>query len=190
MSATLAESIQAPRSATPTQADNAKTDTAKTNTVLDDLVDAVQTYPHTYLTVEIFGVGTVGGGDQINEGDEVAFHVRVHNSGPLDVLDLVLTIEAQAGATGVKPHDGKTFSTDPIDTDPIDKVPAHQADGDWTELSTDYHFLAGPASKGAVVDLVKVSVGTWDASDTHIFVSHSRPDDQANDMYSHKVLGQ
>jgi hypothetical protein len=183
MSTTLTESVLS--AATP--AVPAPSVTA-TNTVLDDLVDAVQNYPHTNLTIDIFSIGTVNGGDQINEGDEVAFHVRVNNSGPLDVLDLVLTIEAGPGATGVKVHDGKSFSTDPINTDPITKVPGHQAAGDWTELSTDYHFLAGPATKSAV-ELVTVSVGTWDAGTDHIFVGHSRADSQAKDSYSHKVLG-
>src|SRR6478735_2662363 len=163
MSTTLTESGQTSAPATAIA-----TPTAPTNTVLDDLVDAVQNYPHTHLTVDIFSIGTVNGGDQINEGDEVAFHVRVNNSGPLDVLDLVLTIEAGPGATGLKAHGGTSFGTDPIDTDPIAKVPAHQAVGDWTELTTDYHFLAGAASKGAV-ELVTVSVGTWDAGTDHIF---------------------
>ncbi len=184
MSTTLTESVQAP-AAVPSVA----TPSAVTNTVLDDLVSAVENYPHTHLTVEIFSVGTVGGGDLINDGDEVAFHVRVNNSGPLDVLDLVLTIEPGVGATGVKVHGGSSFGTDPIDTDPIDKIPAHQAEGDWIELSTDYHFLAGPASQGVAVKLVKVSVGTWNAGTDHIFAGHSRADASAHAVYSHKVLG-
>lgn len=156
------------------------------NTVLADLLVAIETYPQTYLTVEIFEV-KVDDGSAINEGDEVTFKVHVHNSGPLNVKDLTLLIEAQSGATGVKLHGGTAFNPS-LTSAVFAQVPAHQRDSEFVDTPDDhYHLKAGPASNGPV-DLVKVSIKDWDTDLDHILIAHSDPVPAANDVYTHKIL--
>lgn len=164
------------------------------NTVLDDIHAAVAAYPHTYLTVEIHDVvdvtdgGSVdSGAAAINEGNEIAFKVRVHNSGPLDVLDLTLTIEAEGGATGVKKH-SDTALTSSLTSSVFPTIPGHQDDGEFVDAPEDYHFKAGAASGGKVVDLVNVWVKAWNGGFDHEMLGPSGEDTAANAPYSHKVL--
>src|SRR3954464_14805519 len=98
-----------------------------TNTVLADLQNAIETYPQTYLTVEIYDVDPPGSGTAINEDEDVTFRVRVNNSGPVDVTALTLLVEAEAGADGVKFHGDTVFSPSLVSA-VFDKVPAHQKD--------------------------------------------------------------
>lgn len=161
--------------------------TPTNSTILDEIADAIGTYPETYLTLNIYAVSPVStDGDEINAGDEVTFRVRVNNSGPLDALDLKLLIEAQDGATGVKVHGGSSFQSNLV-TAPI-TVPARQPDGSWTELPDDYHFLAGPESKDKV-DLVKVFLWDWDGGLDYLLIHHTNRSDATSKVYSHKVLG-
>lgn len=156
------------------------------NTVLADLVDAIETYPQTYLTLEIFDVDPPGTGTGINEAEDITMKVRVHNSGPLNVLDLRLLIKSEAGADGVRLHDGPAFNPSLFST-PIDVVPAHMADGDWVETPEHYHFRAGGVS-GGKVDLVTASVDTWDADLEHPLKAHSDPVPSVSDTLAKSVL--
>lgn len=157
------------------------------NTVLADLQEAIETYPQTYLTVEIFNVDPPGSGSAINEGEEVTFRVRVHNSGPMHVDDLTVLVESEAGADGVKLHGGSTFNPSLV-SGVFARVPAHQQDGTWIETPDDhYHFKAGSSTTN-VVDLVKVSINTWNTSFDHLLEAHSDPVPAANDIFSAKVV--
>ena len=161
--------------------------TQNENTVLADLLNAVETYPQTYLTVEIYDVDPPGSGTGINAEEDVTFKVHVHNSGPLNVDQLTLLIESQAGADGVKLHGGAAFNPSLIST-PIETVPAHMKDGDWVDPPDGhFHFKAGPAS-GGKIDLVRVSINTWDADDSHIYKAHSDPAPSVGDTYNKTVL--
>jgi len=175
MSSTL-ESAPAVQQATQSQ-----------NTVLADIVDAIETYPQTYLTVEIYDVDPPGSGTGINEQEDVTFKVHVHNSGPLNVDQLTLLIEAQAGATGVKLHGGAAFNPSLTST-PIEQVPAHMRDGDWVDPPDGhFHFQAG-APSGDKIDLVRVSINTWDTEFDHPFKAHSDPAPSVEDTLSKTVL--
>lgn len=161
--------------------------TQSQNTVLADLLDAVETYPQTYLTVEIYDVDPPGSGTGINAAEDVTFKVHVHNSGPLNVNQLTLLVESEAGAAGVKLHGGAAFNPSLIST-PIEQVPAHMKDGDWVDPPDGhYHFQAGPPS-GGKIDLVRVSINTWDADDSHIYKAHSDPAPSVGDTYNKTVL--
>jgi hypothetical protein len=167
-------------SATPAQQ-------ASQNTVLADLVDAIDTYPETYLTVEIYDVDPPGSGTGINAGEDVTFKVHVHNSGPLDVVQLTLLIESRPGADGVKLHGGTAFNPSLISA-PIELAKGHMADGEWVDPPDGhFHFKAGPPS-GSQVELVRVSVNTWDASLNHPLNSHSDPAPSVEDTLAKTVL--
>lgn len=157
------------------------------NTVLADLVDAIETYPTNYLTLEIYEVDPPGSGTGINEQEDVTFKVHVHNSGPLNVDGLTLLIEAMPGAEGVKLHGSTVFKSN-LTTLPIKQVPAHMAADTWTEtVESHYHFKAGPHTP-SVVDLIRVSISEWDADLDHPLKAHSDPVPSDNDVFSAKVL--
>lgn len=156
-------------------------------TLLDQLSDAIHDYPSSYLSVDIYSVNPVSSdGDVINAGDEVTFRIRVNNTGPLNVINLKLLVEAEAGATGVKKHGASSFQSNVI-TAPI-TVPANQYEGSWTELPDDYHFLAGPQTQEKV-DLVKVFLWDWDGSLDWMLTTRSGRSDDTDAVYSHKVQG-
>jgi hypothetical protein len=158
----------------------------KENTVLADLLAAVETYPQTYLTVEIYQV-QVDDGSAINEDDELTFRVHVHNAGPLNVDNLTLLVEAQEGSTGVKLHGGKAFNPS-LTSAVFPQVPGHQKDGDFIDTPDDHYHLKVGKATSTKVDLVKVSIDAWDANPDHIFIAHSDPVPSADDIYSHKIL--
>jgi hypothetical protein len=154
-----------------------------TNTVLADLVDAIETYPTDYLTIEIYDVQAPGGG--INALDDVTFKVHVHNSGPLEVTDLTILVEARPGAQGVKLHGGAAFN--PSLTSAPFTVPAHMAADTWVDVPEGhYHFQAGPQSDGSV-ELVRVSIDEWNTNFNHPLNAHSDPVPSDNFVYSHHV---
>jgi hypothetical protein len=165
-------------SSTPTQ--------QSTNTVLADLMEAIETYPQTYLTVQIFDVNPEGPGSGVNEHEDVTFKIRVHNAGPLNVLDLRFKVTSEAGADGVKYHDGTAFNPSMFSI-PIELVPGHMRDGDWVESADHYHFKAGDVSNGKV-DLVSISVDTWDTDMDHLTKGHSDPVDSVGDTFTKSVL--
>ena len=161
--------------------------TAPPNNLLDNLVEAIETYPQTYLTLEIYQVDPPGTGTAINEGEDVTFKVHVNNSGPLNVNQLTLLIEARSGADGVMLHGGSAFNPSLIST-AIEQVPAHQQAGVWVDPPDGhFHFKAGSAA-GSRVDLVRVSVDAWDTDFNHPLVAHSDPVPSHNVVFSANVL--
>ena len=157
------------------------------NTVLADLVDAIETYPQTYLTLEIYDVDPPGSGTGINENEDVTFKVHVHNSGPLNVVQLTLLVESQPGADGVKLHGGNAFNPSLTST-PIDLVPGHMADGTWVDPPDGHFHVKAGAPSGGKVDLVRVSINTWDGDLDHPLKAHSDPVPSVEDTYSKTVL--
>ena len=157
------------------------------NNLLGNLIEAIETYPQTYLTLEIYDVDPPGSGTAINEGEDVTFKVHVHNSGPLDVTELTLLVEGLPATDGVKLHAGTTFNPSLTST-PIDEVPAHQKDGDWTDPPDGhFHFKAG-GSTGGKSDLVRVSINTWNTNFNHPLVAHSDPVPDDNAVFTANVL--
>jgi hypothetical protein len=178
--------VSATLTATSAPGDAIGTAAPAQNTVLPDLVEAVATYPQTYLTVQIHDV-EADGGSAINEGDDVTFRVRVHNAGPLDVTELTLLIEARAGATGVKLHGGTAFS--PTLTSAVfPLVPGHQGHGQFVGTPDDHYHLKAGAAGDDEIELVRASVSDWNANLNHILTGHSDPVPAVGDTYSHRLL--
>ena len=64
-------------------------------TIITDLVQAIETYPHESLVLEIIAVDPPG--DAVNTGEDVRFRIQAANSGPLDVNDLTVLVEGLNG---------------------------------------------------------------------------------------------
>jgi hypothetical protein len=152
--------------------------------LLDDLADEVQAYPHNYLEVEIIDVDPPG--NVVNEDEEVSFRIQVSNSGPLDANDLSLLVEGLNGtevqSNGVNLPWLDSFT---ISGAFCGNVLAHTANGSGPKVvpGNPFHFRQSRDFASAT-DLVRVSVAGFDTSFDHVTLGHSREDASAQDTYS------
>ena len=152
--------------------------------MLVDLADAIEAYPHEFITLEIVGVDPPG--NTIDEDEDVIFDIHVTNTGPLDVLELSLLVEGlngtQVKSNGAAAQWTTSFTYD--GTSVLDRIPGHS--GDDPVVLSRLHFKQ-PRSKSAATDLVRVSVAGYDADLAHILISHSRADSAAQVTYRSTV---
>lgn len=156
----------------------------RVNTVLADLEAAIETYPQTHLTVDIYDVNEPGGA--WNVGENGTFRVRVHNGGPLDVDGLTLSMLGENGSK-VGQH-GWTSGQISLQTSVFPRVPAHMADDTWIEAPDDHFHLFVHQVLPANSDLLTVSVKDWNTSLDHLTMAHSDPSFAAKDVYRDEVL--
>ncbi|CAM3312487.1 hypothetical protein OCAE111667_03155 [Occultella aeris] len=154
------------------------------NTVLADLEEALETYPQTYLIVQIYSVDPPGG--SFNVGENATYKVRVHNDGPLDVDDLTLLMSGENGSR-VGEH-GWASGQISLQTPVFARVPAHMADDTWVEAPDDHYHLFVHQPLPANSALLKVSVKDWNTKLDHLTIGHSDPVLAANDIYRNQVL--
>jgi len=159
----------------------------RVNTVLADLEAAIETYPQTYLTVDIYAMDPPNG--SFNVGENGTYKVRVRNHGPLDVDGLTLLMVGENGSR-VGEH-GWTAGQTSLQTSVFPRVPAHMAENTWIESPDDpedhYHLFVHrvlPADS----DLLTVSVKDWNTSLDHLTIGHSDPVLAAKDVYRDEVL--
>ncbi len=154
--------------------------------ILVDLEEAIEAYPHEFLTLEIVEVDFPG--NAINAGDDVQFRIQVANGGPLDLLELSLLVEGLNGtevkSNGAAAQWTTSFTFSGISS--LDKIPAHSANDPYVTTGNKLHFRPGSSST-SVKDLVRVSIAGWDTDFTHMQVSHSRADALAEATYSSTV---
>lgn len=158
--------------------------TVSTNTILEDLEQAIESYPRTHMTVDIYDVNDPGG--SWNVGQNGTYKVRVRNDGPLDVDGLTLLMEGK-NLSKVGEH-GWTGGQSSMQTPVFPRVPAHMADDTWIEIEDHFHLWVHqelPPNS----ELLKVSVLDWNTSLDHLTIAHSDPAPAADDVYSAEVLG-
>ena len=63
--------------------------------MLVDLANAIEAYPHEFINLEIVGVDPPG--NTLDEDEDVEFDIHITNTGPLDVLELSLLVEGLNG---------------------------------------------------------------------------------------------
>jgi hypothetical protein len=152
--------------------------------MLVDLANAIEAYPHEFINLEIVEVDPPG--NTINEDEDVVFEIHITNTGPLDVLELSILVEGLNG-TEVKSNGAAAQWTDAFTydgTSDLDKIPGHS--GNSPVVLSRLHFKH-PRSRPAVTDLVRVSVAGFDADFGHMLVAHSRADTAAQATYSSTV---
>ena len=157
--------------------------------ILDDVTNAVITYPRDYLEVEIINVNPPG--SELNVGEDALFTFQVANNGPLDVKDLTLKVEGLNGTT-VKAN-GAAAQWEPSHTSRVGyfpTVPAHSNGpndpGPVVAPGIEWHFKPATSSS-SVRDLVRVSVAGWTTDFEHMFRNHSQADAEANATYRSTV---
>lgn len=154
--------------------------------VIADLKNEIEAYPHEFLTLEIVEVDEPG--DAINVGEDVTFRIQVTNSGELDVSDLSLLVEGRHGAQvrdqGAASQFGDDFTASPLS---FAHIPAHRPNSPVVSGGSKYTFKA-PAGPTPETELVRVSVASWDTDLSHLLIDHSDPDTLAKTVFSSEVI--
>ena len=136
--------------------------------IFDQITTELETYPQTYVVLEIIDVGIPG--DVLNVNDIASFKIRVINNGPLHLTGVTLRVSGQNGAK-VRAGVGAEWVSSYISPE-LPMINAHNA-GDPYELGLPY-FLA-PATTQDSKTLVKVTLEDWNANWDHILIGHSDP---------------
>ena len=125
--------------------------------MLEDLANAIEAYPHEFINLEIVGVDPPG--NTLDEDEDVEFDIHITNTGPLDVLELSLLVEGLNG-TEVKGNGAAAQWTNAFTysgTLPLDRIPGHS--GDTPVVLSRLHFKH-PRSRSTATDLVR-GLGQW-----------------------------
>jgi hypothetical protein len=156
--------------------------------LLDDISNAVKTYPREYLIVEIVQVEPPGG--LIHEDEDVPFRIQVANDGPLDANQVSLLVEGLNGtkvkSNGAAAQYGDSFT---ISGSYFGDVPAHSngPNDPGPVVSKGNPFMFKQGSDAPARDLVRVSVKGWSSSFDHMFNNHTQADTEAQDVYNAQV---
>ena len=134
-----------------------------------ELVTAVETYPETFLQIEIIDVDFTGNALNVNE--TASFRVQVTNTGALHITDLTVRVQGLNGATVKNSGAAAPFVSEFVSA-PLDQINAHG--GVQSHLGSPFSLKA-PAGAQASKNLVKVTLEDWNADQSHIFIGHSDP---------------
>lgn len=149
----------------------------------DDMTAAVETYPETYVDLEIVEVDTPG--NALNEGERATFRVKVTNRGPLVLTGVTLQVSGMHGAT-VKNNGAAAPFVSSFITGELPTIDAHG--GSQLTTGSPLTFQA-PAGAQALQTLVKATLEAWDVNLDHILNGHSDPHrDAPKGTYSDAVL--
>jgi hypothetical protein len=139
-------------------------------TVLNDIANAMNSYPHDETTIEFLEpelvTGTAGA---ININEVWKFKVVVNNNGHLNMTDVVLHVNGTNGTTiSKKPTSG--FTTNTITADPFNVNAGASA-------TTGYLYFTAPSTeKPANTPLLESHILDWNANFDHFFTNHT-PDE-------------
>jgi hypothetical protein len=135
-----------------------------------DYVAALEAYPEEFIDILIENVDPEG--ERLNEGERATFDIRVINRGPLDVLELQLTVTS-LGDTTVAQNGAAAPSVDTFTTEigQFDTVPAHNSTG-ILQVGAPFRFEV-PAGVQPEHDLFAVTVFNWLGDDAHLLRSHA-----------------
>jgi hypothetical protein len=148
-------------------------DVPQQTTILEEIAQAVVDYPST--DVELVITSTSKDGDAVNTDEEVSMTVKVTNRGPLTMKDVLLKAVAKNGARVKSGGAGAQFGPDAIQANNIELIAGH---GGFDDTSARF-VVEAPSddSNDVLVDLVDITVHSWNALWDHTLNSHSRPSD-------------
>ena len=153
-----------------------------------DLVDAVETYPQSFIQIEIIDVTFP---DEALNVDEIgSFKVKVTNTGALNLDNVTLKVKGVNGAlvnSGGPIPNGQvpTFFTDFI-TDEFDRITGH---GGTQTLPGFFPFnFQAPHKSHSLEDLIEVTLDGWNGNDDHIYLAHSNGDELVKATFAAKVV--
>ena len=139
----------------------------------DDMTNALQTYPVTNVTLEIFEVVTPG--SALNESEEGSFKVRVTNNGPLELIGVTLKVSGQNGTTVRNNGAAAVFAPEFVTA--TSQLPTIGGHGNaQSTIGSPLKFKAPLDDTNRISKtLVTVTLEAWDATLNHILIGHSDP---------------
>jgi hypothetical protein len=142
----------------------------------------LETYPVTYVDLEIVDVDTPG--DVLNVGEQAKFRVKVTNRGPLNLTGVTLRVRGQNGATVWSGSAAAPFVEEFI-TQELPRIAAHGG----SQLTVGSMIvLQAPGEPQALKTLVTATLEAWDGDMNHIMLAHSKPLDVPEGTYAAKVV--
>lgn len=147
-----------------------------------ELVTAVETYPETFLQIEIIDVDFPGAA--LNTSETGTFAVQVTNTGALHVTNLTVKVQGVNGTLvknsgAIAPFESEFISA------AFDQVDAH---GGVTRHPGSAYSFRAPARAQASKNLIKVTLQDWDSDPDHIFIGHSDPLESVKATFASEVI--
>ncbi len=145
----------------------------------EEFKTAVETYPESFVTIEIVDVTLEG--DVMSTGDTGGFAVKIVNTGALHMDDVTLIV---SGLNGMRVREGLPNSyTTQFETSVIERVNAHDTNG--TTLRG--YLYEAPADAQPAKNLIKATLGDWNANLEHITIGHSDPLTTVKGLFNSEV---
>ena len=148
----------------------------------EDMVTAVETYPESFVTIEIIDVDFPG--DALNVSETGTITVTVHNSGALFLDNVTVKVKGINGAV-VKNQSALALFVPEFVTQEFDEIAAHG--GSETLPGSKLSFRA-PSSAQSLKDLVEVTLEGWNGRLDHILDGHSDPVESVKATFASKVV--
>jgi hypothetical protein len=149
----------------------------------EDMVDAVEAYPQTYVQIEI--VEVVFPGAVLNVEESGTFRVKVTNRGPLNITGLTLRIRGVNGAMVANNSIPAPFVAE-FTTQPLLTITGHG--GSALTVGSPLKFKA-PAHGQASQKLVEATLEGFNYDLLHILDGHSDPVDSPKGTFAAEVVG-
>jgi hypothetical protein len=147
-----------------------------------DLVDAVETYPQSFVKIEIIEVDFPG--DALNVGEIGTFTVKVTNTGALTLDNVTVKVKGVNDALVKDQSALAQFKTDFV-TQEFDRIGGH---GGYQTLPSSKLSFKAPKKAHSLTDLIEVSLQGWNASLDHILIDHSIAVDSVKGTFAAKVV--
>jgi len=147
-----------------------------------EMVTAVETYPESFVQIEIIDVDFPG--DALNVSEIGTFTVTVTNTGALNLDNVTVRVKGLNGVL-VKDSGAAAPFVSEFVTQAFDRIGAHG--GTQTLPGSKLSFKAG-ASAQSLKDLIEVSLEGWDGDPDHIFIAHSDPVESVKATFAAKVV--
>lgn len=144
--------------------------------VLDDIANAMNSYPRDETVIEIVNEGRVGSSTDtdVNSGEIWEFRIKLTNNGHVDMTNVPLHILGLNGTT-VREKATDSFGPGMIvgNLNPLG--------GGSTVTSRAFQFQAPPGTEPAGTELFHVHIQDWEAGSgfDHFFTAHTKDDNDA-----------
>ena len=147
--------------------------------VLDDIANAMNSYPQDETTIEVVNVDRVGNSSDtaVNAGEIWEFHVKLTNNGHVDMTAVSLHVLGLNG-TMVREKSTDTFVNSMV----VGNL--NPAGGGGSVTTRAFQFQAPPGTEPAGTELFHVHIQEWDAGSgfDHYFTAHTKSDTDAANL--------
>jgi hypothetical protein len=147
--------------------------------VLDDIANAMDSYPRDETTIEVVNVDRVGNAadNDVNASEIWEFHVKLTNNGHVNMSGVSLHILGLNGTT-VRETPTDSFGEGMI----VGNL--NPSGGGGVATTRAFQFKAPPGSEPAGTELFHVHIQEWAAATgfDHYFTNHTKDDGEAEEI--------